>query len=309
MNKVFKDWLNRRHITDKVIEDFGITSVNHFLFNNNECIVIPVVDENGVFIFNKYRRSPLDLSTPKYLYDKGGKVSLYGLDKIKDESTILITEGEVDCLVAWSANIPAVTSTGGALSFQEEWAKYFIDKEVILCFDNDQAGGEGMARALDIIPHAKVLFLPDRGGLKDVSDYVEGGGNLNELLKTAKFLPTLEAVRENRADRVAMFLSTFFHDAYIKTHEKVTRPVSARKERIETDKFLRAKAYPITDLLEFTQGKAKCLWHNERTASLAYYPKTNTCYCFGQCGRVFDSIDVYRKLHNCSFNEAVQALQ
>lgn len=308
LNNVFRDWLHRSKITDSVIETFGIHDGRHFSFGDNACITIPVHDDKGQFLFNKYRRSPLDLNKPKYVYDKGGRLSLYGAHLIKDAKTVVITEGEKDCLVCWSHNIPAVTGTGGAMSFDKEWARYFTDKEVIICFDNDHAGGEGMVRVLSIIPHAKVLFLPDRGGLKDISDYVEGGGNLNELIKTSRFLPSLEAVKENRADRVATFQSTYFHDAYIKEYEK---PVLKHefKKCFETDRVIRAKQYPINELVNFRQDKARCLWHNERTASLHYYPDTNTCYCFGQCGRVYDAIDVYRKLHNCSFNEAVSALQ
>lgn len=307
LNKVFQDWLNRRKISQKVIEDFKIEGgFNNIL--NGDCIVIPVSDENGNFLFNKYRRSPLDQVAPKYIYDKGGKVSLYGIDRVKNEKTILITEGEMDCLVAWSQNIPAVTSTGGSMSFQKEWADFFKDKEVILCFDNDPAGGEGMVRVLSIIQHAKILFIPDRAGVKDISDYVESGGSLNELIKTAKFLPSLEAIKENRADRISLWQSTYFHDAYIKEHEKPIK-TAGKKVVFETDRVLRAKLYPISELIDFTSNKSRCLWHSEKSASLHYYKDTNTCYCFGMCGKVYDSIDVYRKIHNCSFNEAINNLQ
>ena len=71
----------------------------------------------------------------------------------------------------------------------------------------------------------------------------------------------------------------------------------------------RAKAYPITNLIEFKGRTAKCFNHTERTSSLYYYPDNNTCHCFGACGKSFDSIDVYQILNNCSFIEAVKALQ
>lgn len=71
----------------------------------------------------------------------------------------------------------------------------------------------------------------------------------------------------------------------------------------------KAKQYPIDQLLEFNyQGKAKCLWHNEKTASLHYYGKTNTVKCFG-CGEFADSIKVYQKLKGCTFNQSLKALQ
>lgn len=307
LNKVFQDWLSRRKITTDVLDTFGIHSGENSILGG-ECIIIPIKDGEGNFIFNKYRRNPLDQQKPKYIYDKGGKMALYGLHLAKQSDTILITEGEMDCLVAWSANIPAVSSTGGALSFPVEWAKHFEGKEVIICLDNDVTGGSGMVKILSIIPHAKLLFLPEGAHIKDISDYVMSGGNLNELIKSAKALPSLEAVKENRAERISRFMSVHFHEAYIKEYEKPVRTYS-KKERFETDRVLRAKAFHIPDLIDFKMHKAKCLWHNESTASLHYFEKTNTCYCFGQCGRVFDAIDVYRQLHNCSFNEAINNLQ
>ncbi len=306
LNTLFHDWLSRRKITDAVMEQFNLHDIDHPTIG--KAIAIPVVDQNGVFLFNKIRRSPLDEQKPKYLYEQGGKVSLYGYNFAKDAKTILITEGEIDCLVAWSHNIPAVTSTGGAQSFQKEWGELFLDKEVILCFDNDTSGGEGMAKTLDIIPHAKLLFLPDRPGIKDISDYVSNGGDLNDLLKTAIRLESIEKICENMADRASVWQSTHFHEAYIRLHQEVKRSDFVRDDGVK-DKVSRAKEYPITDLLRFTRNKAKCPFHNEKTPSLVYYALDNHCYCFGSCGKAYDSISIYMKLHNCKFLEAVEKLQ
>lgn len=300
------DWLKRRKISDQVVSEFNLHwGLNHTF---GECIIIPVCDEQGNFIFNKYRRNPLHDIKPKYIYDKGSKSALYAIHKVKDSKTILITEGEMDCLVAWSHNIPAVSGTGGAGTFLEEWSKYFIDKEVIICFDNDMAGAEGMVKVLKIVPQAKIVFIPDRPGIKDISDYVQNGGDLHSLLRTAQSLNTIEKVMEDKANRQSVWLSTFYHDAFIKEHTKVVYEPRKRDQKIK-DKILKAKDYPIDSLIQFSQNKAVCLWHNEKTPSLHYYRDTNSCYCFGQCGKAFDAIDVYRKLTNCSFKEAVEKLQ
>lgn len=302
---MFRDWLNRRKISEAVISEFNI----HWGKNPTigECIVIPVQDESGKFSFNKYRRNPADKSTPKYIYDQGGKVTLYGWHKARDSKTILITEGEMDCLVAWSANIPAVSSTGGAMSFQTEWAELLKDKEIIVCFDNDTAGGQGMAKVLDIIPWAKILFLPDRPGIKDISDYVTSGGNLNELIKTAKRFDGIESIIEHQSERASIWQSTWFHDSYISAHNKPTYVKKTRTE--EKDRILRAKSYPVPELVDLKRNKTCCLWHKEKTPSLVYYPETNTLYCFGGCGKAYDAIDIYRQKYNCTFKEAVNKLQ
>ena len=303
LNSVFKDWLNNRKISDKVLEDFGIYG--------EEEIVIPVHDIDGTFVFNKYRRSPLSDEKPKYWYDRGGKVTLYGyhyfIDKQIDSNSkvVLITEGEMDCLVAVSQNIPAVTSTGGAMSFQKEWEGLFLGIQPILCFDNDHAGAEGMVKALAIIPHAKVMFIPDRPGIKDISDYVAGGGDLQTLIKTAKHFKDIADVKEDMQNRIANFQSVYFHEAYIKAHTKVN--THYERKTFSNDRITNAKLYPIPNLLEFNQNKALCPFHNEKSASLHYYSKTNSCYCFG-CGKPYDAIAIYMKKFGVGFKEAVDEL-
>jgi len=299
-NNVFQDWLKTNKISPDIQREFNLSFT--------DSIVIPVCDADGNFIFNKYRRSPLTTVGPKYRYDNGGKVTLYAWHKAKTHDTILITEGEKDCLVAWSHNIPAVTSTGGAQSFQKDWASLFTDKNIIVCLDNDGAGAEGMVRILDILPQAKILLLPDMPNVKDISDYVNAGGNLHELIKTARHFNGIDEVTEDRFTRIALFKSVFFHDAYIKKHTKVNTYPSERKT-FSNDKVTQARTYPITELMTFNRNKALCPFHNEKSPSLHYYPKTNTCYCFGGCGRAYDSIDIYRKLYNCSFTEAINKLQ
>ena len=302
---ILYSFLEKRKITRDIIDKFNI----HWGFHSNmgECIVIPIYDNDGNFLFNKYRRNPIFDVKPKYIYDKGSKTALYCSHLIKDSDKVLITEGELDAVVAWSHNIPAVSSTGGALSFREEWAEYFVDKEVIICFDNDEAGAEGMVKTLKILPNAKVLFLPDRPDIKDISDYVSNNGNLHDLLSTAKEFKCLGDVIKDRGERLSLWKSVLFHDKYIKSIEDTQNYTNITPTKKSTD-ILTAKSYPITNLLKFIFNKAICPFHNENTPSLHYYRESNSCWCFGSCGRRYDSIDIYMKLYNVSFTEAVKKL-
>lgn len=302
---IFTNWFNSRKVSDSVLKEFNVHwGVSPIM---GECIVIPVVDENKQHLFNKYRRNPLDDSKPKYTYDKGGRVALYGWWKAKDQNSIVIVEGEGDALVMWSQNIPAVTSTGGAMCFQAEWANLFKDKDVTVLFDNDEAGAKGMVKVLRYIPHAHICFLPDRPGVKDVTDYISSGGNIHELLRTRKKFSNINDIKEDKLRRIAVWQSTHFHDAYIEENtvpEYVGKGFNV-KQLSDIDN---AKTYPINKLIKFNnQNKALCIFHSEKTPSLNYYPKDNKCFCFG-CGRGGDAIDVYRHLNNCSFSEAVKAL-
>lgn len=307
MQSLISDWLSKRKITPEIQSVFDVQE-------RNGSIEIPVHDFKGTVVFSKHRRSPLKDDGPKYWYDKGAKAMLYGFWKAKECKEILICEGELDCLVAWSHNIPAVSSTGGAGTWLPEWTELMKDKNIVICYDNDQAGGEGMARVLMQIPNAKVLFLPDSPGIKDLSDYAEKAGNLHELIKTAKEFPSMESIFADRAVRLATWHSTFFHDAYIHMKDLESRPKKTMRlaTRTSGDEVERARQYPIIDITGIVfnaAGFARCPFHNEKTASLKYYSEDNHCYCFGGCGRAYDSIDIYRKINGSTFKEAVKALQ
>lgn len=317
MQRNIEQWLNKSGVTSKVIADFGLSYTNHAFYG--EVLVIPVYDINGNFLFNKYRRSPTrsDTDGPKYTYDKGGKVSLWGSANAKNEQRVVICEGERDALVLWSLNIPAVTSTGGAQSFQSSWVPYFDKKEVYICYDNDTAGAEGAARTLALLPHAKIVLVPEIAGIKDVSDYVSHGGDMHELMRTARTFTTAASVEEDRARCLSLFQPTRFHDAYLKQRDLLTKAalkdewaekLSDEQRANIADKVLRARAYPIPRLIKFTKNKAVCLYHSEKTPSLNYYTRTNTTFCFG-CSKHADSIDIYRQINKCSFQEAIDALQ
>lgn len=295
-------WLSARGVSPSVIELFNITVSEHRDFG--ECIRIPVTSDG----LSKYRRNPDHNIKPKYTADMGLKATLYGWELAKSHSQILVTEGELDTLVGWSNNIASVSSTAGALTFLDEWIELLKNKEVFLCFDNDATGADGMVRILQRLPQAKVVLIPQRPNIKDLTDYVQYGGDINELIKTAKVYTSIEDVKNERAARVSVFESVLFHDAYIEALEPKVIPNSRPNAAKDDSKKEIAKCYPIENLIEFKHKKACCIWHNEKTPSMAYYPKTNSVYCFG-CGKYGDAIDVYRQLHGCDFKTAVAELR
>lgn len=302
LNNHHQHWLNKRGVSDEVLRLFNISTSEHPQIG--ECIRIPFTEHHA-----KYRRDPLDDRKPKYLYDAGGKVTLYGREQLEPSiPQVVITEGELDSLVLWSLNIQAVSSTGGAMSFQEDWATDLANYEVYLCFDNDDAGAQGMVKVLKYIPDAKVIFIPEQPGVKDISDFVSRGGDFHALMATARSYANITEVEDERAQRQAQWLPTRFHNAYIDANRPQNRTNQEVSKYTGDDRVLRAKSYPLTNLIEFKQKKAICPWHSEKSGSLAYYPKTNSAYCFGACGRAYDSIDAYRQKYGGSFLDAVKAL-
>jgi len=275
---------------------------------NGKQIVFPVFNIVGEKMFSIYKRDPASEIGPRFMYEKGSHVALYGINVANGFKHILITEGLSDCLCSWSHAIPAVTSTGGALSFQESWKDLLCDKEIYICLDADPAGGKGTAKILDIFPTAKIIFLPERKGCKDLSDFVYNGGDIKKLMMSAKTFNNINDVVEDRCNRAAIMQNTSFHDAYIENHREKPAENAKKPYQGGGDDLQRAKNYPITNLIKFGRNhKACCIWHSETGASLHYYSKTNRVFCFG-CSKGGDAVDVYMALNNCDFKEAIKFL-
>lgn len=79
------------------------------------------------------------------------------------------------------------------------------------------------------------------------------------------------------------------------------------KNKEETYDIQKAKAFPITNLLQFKRKVALCPFHEDRSPSLHYYEKTNTVYCFA-CNTAGDSIDVAIAVWGLEWKEAVTKL-
>jgi hypothetical protein len=314
-NNHMMDWLHRRGISPQVIDQFHVTIHDHPQIG--ECIKIPYSQTN----IRKYRRDPSDERKPKYLYDQGGKVTLYGADKLSQQDiSVVITEGELDTLVLWSQNIPAVSSTGGAMSFQEEWKQTFIGRRPYICFDNDDAGAKGAVKVLKMLSGTatvsgetvpttpSVILIPELPGIKDISDYVARGFDFRDLMSSALHNLSVESVKEDMGKRKGMMLSTRFHEAYLDSMQQELHKTTYQPSTYTgDDKVLRAKSYPIDNLVDITRRKTLCLWHNDNDPSMHYYPKTNSTYCF-TCGKHADAIDFYREVNGVGFKDAVKEL-
>src|SRR5205809_5753192 len=166
----------------------------HLLGWSGNRITIPVFDRAGQFAFFKLAKGPNDQTgSPKMLATPGAHAELYGWERVlANPEQIIICEGEFDRLVLESRGFAAVTSTGGALTFRPEWAEALREiPRVYVCFDNDDAGRAGAERVARLIPHARIVRLPDEiGEGGDATDFFVRLGRSRE-----EFVSLLEAAR------------------------------------------------------------------------------------------------------------------
>jgi len=299
------------------------------IFTPNE-IVIPVRNIDGVELFRKYRRSFHETNGPKYRYEFGATASLFGMEQLKNlapESLVIVVEGEFDALALRTLGYVAVSTTGGAKTWRKEWGDMLLPFDVVLAYDADTAGIEGMLNVASITPNASIAWIPVQYG-KDHTEIIHAGHSeeLRNAIDNAKTystfieadtrLTTLRAFqRELVADRQRVLMDpngTPFHIdialVYVQSEATKNR-VSNEKRQINPNdsEIEKAKGYPIRNLMKVNkQGMTKCLWHNDNTPSMKLYADGHL-YCF-VCGKRADAIDIYRMLHTCDFRTALKFL-
>lgn len=142
---------------------------------------IPVRDADGELV-NVRRYQMGGGHTNKMLNLPGhGSAVLFRPDILRDNEDIVLTEGEMDCILLNQTGVPAVTHTAGAGTFRAQWASGFVDKNVWICYDADDAGRKGAKRVESILQaFAKNVFIMDipmttKGA--DVTDYIHLEGH------------------------------------------------------------------------------------------------------------------------------------
>ena len=133
-------------------------------------LILPVIDVRGDVV--GFGSRVLDKSEPKYMntsetitYSK--RRVLYGMNLAKKTKrpNIILCEGNLDVVTLHQAGFDnAVASMGTALTQEQIHLLSRYTKELVLCYDNDNAGQLATKRALDLLENTdfkvRVLQLP-----------------------------------------------------------------------------------------------------------------------------------------------------
>ena len=150
-------YCEKRNISKSTIDYVGVKE-------NNNCVVFEYKNELGEHLANKYRKTKKS-EGPKMWFEKGTNVNtLFNMDKVNVSEPLLITEGEFDCLSAIESgfknavSIPSgVNSTNQWITTNWTWLEQF--EEVIIWFDNDEAGIKGAREVFNRLPNASVKIV------------------------------------------------------------------------------------------------------------------------------------------------------
>jgi DNA primase len=288
-----REYLSGRGIPDGIISRYRLGW-------NGQRISIPIMNRDGVVSFFKLAKDPADTSdAPKMLVTPGGSVELYGWERVLAKtSPLVICEGEFDRLVLEARGFPAVTSTGGCGVFRKDWAKEFAEiPEVYVCFDNDEPGRDGAVRVGQMLPHAKLVALPDEvGPAGDVTDFfVRLGKSYDDflrLLAEAKPAP-------NSSLPPHPFPRGYDPDS----------PLANRIARLKASVSIVEVIGQYVDL-RVGHGvlRGHCPFHEDDTPSFIVYPATGTFHCFG-CRMHGDAITFLMEEGHLTFFQALEALE
>jgi len=212
-------WLiEERKISPEAIRAYGIGQGQYPYDKSKDaplCVIFPFIDSKGEIQMLKWR----DPDNKDYIRTtKDSRKVLFGISAVpENQSTLYITEGELDAMSMFDMGCPAVSVPYGAkvLTGMEDdksaewiehdydnWISYFT--EIIFATDSDEIGrqaSESIARRLGR-ERSRIIEWPD--GVKDANDYIlagfDGADFYEDLLPNASNMDpkSLKTAREFR---------------------------------------------------------------------------------------------------------------
>lgn len=160
-------------------------------------------DEGGALLYQSLRFEPKDFRQRRPDGSGGWTYKLNGARRVPyrlpellaapPSETVFIVEGEKDADRLTSLGLVATTNAGGAGKWRDEFGEALRGRRVVIIPDNDEPGREHAARVArslrGVAADVRVLELPGLQQKGDVSDWLDSGGVVDELLVLAEAAP------------------------------------------------------------------------------------------------------------------------
>ena len=194
-------------------------------------------------------------------FEKGagdGPDVLYRLDEVGREMAarpadpVFICEGEKDADTLWGLGLIATTNPNGALNWKAEFNSLFEGRDVIVLLDNDFKGrrrGDIMVPELRPVARSvKAIQLPDLPPDGDVTDWLNEGRTLDDLLKVIADAPEGNARRgSDRGVQLDDFHAFMPSHNYIFAPSGESWPSSSVNSRIPPVPLFNRDGQPVLD--------------------------------------------------------------
>lgn len=160
-----------------------------------EIAAYPYRDESGKVLYESVRFEPKDFRQRRpdgqggYDWNLNGTPrKLYRLPELlaaKPGQTVLIVEGERDADNLAQLGLVAITNSGGAGKWRDEYNEPLRGRKVVVVPDNDEPGRKHAAHVAEslqgIAASVKVVELPGLPEKGDATDWLNAGGTVSEL--------------------------------------------------------------------------------------------------------------------------------
>lgn len=189
-------YFQQRGISNNTLIRFGVTESTEWMPGSNT--------ETRTICFNYFKDSQLinikfRAKDKDFKLAKNAELVFYNLDSLKDETTAIIVEGEIDCLSMYEAgfynvvSVPNGAGTGNQqLKYLDNCWQYFEDKDKIIIFTDDDEPGRNLKNELARrLGKDRCMYVTYPEGCKDANDILlkHGKGMLQSMVDQAKRWP------------------------------------------------------------------------------------------------------------------------
>lgn len=161
-------------------------------------------DKDGKLFATKYRYRDADgeksfqWQMPDGTWKQPPKPPLYNSYSVRKSKEVIFVEGEKDVDTLTRLKLPAVSVPNGAgSSWLKSYTEYFKGRDVVIIPDNDEAGKTlaqtcidnifGKAKSIRVVELRDIWQdIPEKA---DVTDYIENGGTVTELIELVRRTP------------------------------------------------------------------------------------------------------------------------
>ncbi len=212
-------------------------------------VMFPIIDVRGNIIgfggrimhnqkeINGYKIPKYLNSSDTPLFDKGRNLFSLNLAKNAKSTELILCEGYMDVISVYQAGIINTVATLGT-AITENQAKLMLRyaKEIVICYDSDEAGKKAALKAIDIITaaggRARVIKLRDA---KDPDEYIKmyGAASFKSAIKNA--VPSTEF----KISLIKSEFDTTTTDGKIRFVSAVSDILVTVKDAVEVDAYIK----------------------------------------------------------------------